>query len=423
MPRARSPQRLRQARAGPLRARPRPARASSSSPPAARSRRSQAGGCRPRKVSEHTGAPEILGGRVKTLHPQIHGGILGRPRRWRSTGRRWRPAASSRSRPGGREPLPVPRRRSPRGAAEAEVIEQIDIGGPAMVRAAAKNSRHVAVVVDPADYEAVLAELREERRSREETRRAADAQGLRAHRGLRRGHRRAGCGSSAGEPFPDELSLSLREGRRSLRYGENPHQRGAFYRTHRARRSRRWPSPRCSRARSSRTTTCSTSTPRSACVLEFPEQPCAVIIKHNTPCGVALDADAGEGLPHGARGRRGLAPSAASSRSTARWTRRPRRRWPRPSSRRSSRPSYSPRPRAGARGEEEPAAARGRAGAGRARRRPRVQLEARSVSGGLLVQDRDAVEPAARVEGRHQARSPPPRSWRRCASPGGCAST
>ncbi|HEY1127322.1 MAG TPA: bifunctional phosphoribosylaminoimidazolecarboxamide formyltransferase/IMP cyclohydrolase, partial [Actinomycetota bacterium] len=111
-----------------------------------------------RKVSEHTGSPEILGGRVKTLHPRIHGGLLGRPQ-----------LESDRQEMEAQDIPPIAllavnlypfRETVAKGAAEAEVVENIDIGGPAMIRAAAKNAESVTVVVDPEDYDSVLAELR-----------------------------------------------------------------------------------------------------------------------------------------------------------------------------------------------------------------------------------------------------------------------
>ena len=109
-----------------------------------------------REVSDFTGAPEILDGRVKTLHPRVHGGILGRPT----------PAHRAEMQQAGIEPIDLVvvnlypfRETVARGAPFDEVIENIDIGGPAMIRSAAKNHARVAVVVDPADYARVLAEL------------------------------------------------------------------------------------------------------------------------------------------------------------------------------------------------------------------------------------------------------------------------
>ena len=105
-------------------------------------------------VAELTGVPAILGHRVVTLHPKIHGGILADPDARRPPGRHGRVRHRA-DRSGRRQPVSV--RREPG-------IELIDIGGPAMVRAAAKNHAHVGVVVDPADYEPVLDEIRARRR-------------------------------------------------------------------------------------------------------------------------------------------------------------------------------------------------------------------------------------------------------------------
>lgn len=176
-------------------------------------------------VSEVTGHPEILGGRVKTLHPAIHGGILAR-----------------RGDPGHLEQLklyniqpvdivavnlyPFARTASRPGTALEEALEMIDIGGPTMVRAAAKNYQDVVVLVDPGDYQPVLEELRTGSRVSEATRRrlatkafehtafydAQIANYLRPNEDL----------------FPEQLTVPLQK-LQGLRYGENPHQSAAFY--------------------------------------------------------------------------------------------------------------------------------------------------------------------------------------------------
>src|SRR5216110_2206505 len=115
-------------------------------------------GVRVRQVSDYTGFPEMLDGRVKTLHPKIHGGLLGR---------RDLPAHTEAMRQHGIEPIdlvavnlyPFRETIARPGVTLAEAIEQIDIGGPSMLRSAAKNHAHVTVVVDPDDYPAVLAEM------------------------------------------------------------------------------------------------------------------------------------------------------------------------------------------------------------------------------------------------------------------------
>ncbi|HLM46437.1 MAG TPA: bifunctional phosphoribosylaminoimidazolecarboxamide formyltransferase/IMP cyclohydrolase, partial [Myxococcaceae bacterium] len=159
----------------------------------------QAAGIKAKKVSEHTQSPEILGGRVKTLHPRIHGGILGRP-----------DLASDKAE---MEAQGIPaislvvvnlypfRQTVASGAAEADVIEQIDIGGPAMVRASAKNFRHVTVVVDPEDYEGVLSELERSRATSEETRRRLMRKAF-AHTAAYDASISSWLSTQAGEPFP-----------------------------------------------------------------------------------------------------------------------------------------------------------------------------------------------------------------------------
>lgn len=110
------------------------------------------------EVSSYTGFPEMLDGRVKTLHPKIHGGILGL---------RDKPEHAAQMKEHGIEPIdlvavnlyPFEQTVSQEGCTLEEAVEQIDIGGPCMIRASAKNHRHVTVVVDPADYPRVLEEL------------------------------------------------------------------------------------------------------------------------------------------------------------------------------------------------------------------------------------------------------------------------
>lgn len=176
-----------------------------------------------REVAELTGAAEMLDGRVKTLHPTIHGGIL-----------------ADRSKP---EHLADLAERDigpidlvvcnlyPFGANPS--IEMIDVGGPTMVRAAAKNHAHVGVVVDPADYDRVLAELRSSGGLAPDTRRrlarAAFAHTAAYDAAIVAWFDTGGAGGEA-DLLPPTLHLSL-ERAAELRYGENPHQRGARYRS------------------------------------------------------------------------------------------------------------------------------------------------------------------------------------------------
>ena len=109
-------------------------------------------------VAELTGFPEMIDGRVKTLHPKIHGGILAL---------RDNPEHVAKMKEHGIKPIDLVvvnlypfEATVARGAAFEEIVENIDIGGPSMVRAAAKNHQHVGVVVDPADYDSIVAEMR-----------------------------------------------------------------------------------------------------------------------------------------------------------------------------------------------------------------------------------------------------------------------
>ena len=170
------------------------------------------------QVAEVTGSPEMLGGRVKTLHPKIHGGILAD---------RSKPEHLADLAANGIEAIDLvvcnlyPFMDQPG-------IEMIDIGGPTMVRAAAKNHAHVAVVVDPASYGPVLDELRREGGLGDETRRSL-ARAAFAHTAA---YDAAIVSWLDGdERLPDTIHLALERTDEKLRYGENPHQQGARYRT------------------------------------------------------------------------------------------------------------------------------------------------------------------------------------------------
>ena len=177
-------------------------------------------------VEEVTAFPEMLGGRVKTLHPRIHGGLLADRRRAEHV----EELAEH-----GIEPFDLlvsnlyPFRETvASGAGFEDVIEKIDIGGPAMVRAAAKNFASVGVVVDPARYDEIVDELRREGGLTLETRRASAAAAF-AHTAA---YDAAVAGWFAGQDadgsLPGFVGLAY-EKTGDLRYGENPHQRGALY--------------------------------------------------------------------------------------------------------------------------------------------------------------------------------------------------
>ena len=186
-------------------------------------------------VATVTGHPEVLGGRVKTLHPKIHGGILAR-RAEDLEGLGIAPF----------ELVVVNLYRfeeaAARGLPEPDLVEEIDIGGPAMLRAAAKTFERVAVVCDPADYPAVLAELeatgglglalRRRLALAAFARTAAYDQAIVAALGplLAPPAPEAGAAGEGQAPLPARLALALDRQGAPLRYGENPHQRGALYR-------------------------------------------------------------------------------------------------------------------------------------------------------------------------------------------------
>jgi phosphoribosylaminoimidazolecarboxamide formyltransferase / IMP cyclohydrolase len=231
------------------------------------------------KVSDFTQSPEILDGRVKTLHPKIHGGILGRPH-LESDARTMREQSIV--------PISIVavnlypfRETVASGAPDAEVIENIDIGGPSMIRSAAKNAESVLVVVNPADYESVLAALKthsvtSELRSR--LRRKAFAHTAAYDAAIATWLQRGELG--------EEMALPMQRVQ-ALRYGENPHQRGAFYQEPWAPKE---PTVTFSQVLQGKELSYNNILDLDAAlglVLEFSSEPTAVVIKHNTPCGVA----------------------------------------------------------------------------------------------------------------------------------------
>jgi phosphoribosylaminoimidazolecarboxamide formyltransferase/IMP cyclohydrolase len=173
-------------------------------------------------VSELTGFPEILDGRVKTLHPAIHGGILAR----RDLPEHMQALATHAIGPIDLVVVnlyPFVETIARPGVTLEEAVEQIDVGGPAMVRASAKNHAHVLVVVDPADYPAVLQALRDDQVSPALRQRLA-AKAF-AHTAA---YDAAIAAYLSDEPFPATLPLAFHKAQ-DLRYGENPHQAGALY--------------------------------------------------------------------------------------------------------------------------------------------------------------------------------------------------
>ena len=233
-------------------------------------------------VSAHTGAPEIFEGRVKTLHPRIHGGILGRRGVDNAVaeehGITWIDVVAVNLYP---FEATVARTDD-----LATAIENIDIGGPAMVRAAAKNHAHVAVVVDPSDYDAVLGSLGEGAEG--------DPAALRQRLAVKAFRHTAtydavvsqwlGARLDAENPYPDEFALPMRRVQ-GLRYGENPHQSAAFYAVPgEGGRSL----ARATQLQGKELSFNNLADLDAALRVAFDlDAPVAVIVKHNNPCGAA----------------------------------------------------------------------------------------------------------------------------------------
>jgi phosphoribosylaminoimidazolecarboxamide formyltransferase/IMP cyclohydrolase len=270
-------------------------------------------GIEPVSVSEYTGAPEIFGGRVKTLHPKIHGGLLAR------LAEDAQEMAEHEI-----EPIdlvvvnlyPFEQTVARKDVTHAEAIENIDIGGPTMIRAAAKNHQRVAVVVDPDDYDDVLRELEEQQGALSAATRFRLAKKAFAHTAAydtaisaylagqpappdearatedfaSDAHGRSRAGAAPG-PFPEVLSITWQRVQ-TLRYGENPHQQAAFYEERRSGLPQHGHRPRLSAASVLQGKELSYNNlldadAALACCLEF-TAPCAVIVKHTNPCGVAV---------------------------------------------------------------------------------------------------------------------------------------
>ena len=229
------------------------------------------------EVADHTGFPEILDGRVKTLVPQVHGGLLGR---------RDDPSHLAQMAQHGIAPIDLVcvnlypfESTVASGAADADCIENIDIGGPAMIRSAAKNFSHVVVLTDPAQYADLLAELAAGGTTLALRTRLAGA----AYARTAAYDAAIAAWFARDTAFPPRMTLSgtLRQ---TLRYGENPHQAAAFY----VNGTR----PGIATARQVQGKALSYNNLNDTdaafeCVAEF-AGPAVVIVKHANPCGVAV---------------------------------------------------------------------------------------------------------------------------------------
>ncbi len=241
------------------------------------------------EVSEHTGFPEMMDGRVKTLHPKIHGGILGR-----------RGVDDSVMKENEIAPIdmivvnlyPFEQTVANPDCDLPTAIENIDIGGPTMLRAAAKNHKDVTVVVDAADYQRVLEEMDANGGAVTDATRFDLAVKTFEHTsnydGTIANYLGARLDAEAAD-FPRTINLQFRQVQ-TMRYGENPHQKAAFF------VERDQPEACISTARQIQGKELSYNNIGDTdaaleCVKQFDEGPACVIVKHANPCGVAIGAD------------------------------------------------------------------------------------------------------------------------------------
>ena len=251
-----------------------------------------------KEVAEHTGFPEIMGGRVKTLHPKIHGGLLGR-----------RGTDEAVMREHSIEPIdllavnlyPFAATVSRPDCTYDEAVDNIDIGGPAMVRAAAKNHASVTVVVDPSDYRELLDELAANQGSTNLIMRRKLSAKAFAHTAQYDAMVSAyftGAIGSAVPTFPDDLNLSFRK-HMDLRYGENPHQQAAFYTDPRA-IGASVTQARQIQGRELSFNNIADADTALECVRQFDTAGC-VIVKHANPCGAARCSTIADAYAHAYR--------------------------------------------------------------------------------------------------------------------------
>ena len=236
-------------------------------------------------ISEVTGFPECLDGRVKTLHRAVNAGILAM---------RSNPEHMAQLQELGITPIDVvainlyPFKQTilKEGVTLEEAIENIDIGGPTMIRAAAKNWQDVAVIVDPSDYDAVIEGLKNGDLSRETKFRLAAKvfEHTAAYDALISSYLRKQMG---GDPFPEELTLTF-EKVQQMRYGENPHQKGAFYREIGA-AANTLAAAKQLHGKELSYNNVNDANGALEILKEFgTEKPCAVAVKHTNPCGVGV---------------------------------------------------------------------------------------------------------------------------------------
>ena len=242
------------------------------------------------EVSDYTGFPEMMDGRLKTLHPKIHGGILGR--------RGIDDEVMERHGIGGIDLVAVNLYPFQQTIADPEcrledAIENIDIGGPTMIRAAAKNHHHVAVVVDPHDYGRVVQEMRGN--NGEVSAQTCFRLAVKTYEhtaqydGAIANYLGAIDDEGGRRDFPETINLQFRRAQ-TMRYGENPHQKAAFFVEQQLDESSVATAHQLQGKELSYNNIADTDAALE-CVKQFDERPTCVIVKHANPCGVAFGAN------------------------------------------------------------------------------------------------------------------------------------
>jgi len=233
-------------------------------------------------ISEVTGFPEIMDGRVKTLHPKVHGGLLSV---------RNNPSHLEDMQKNAIEPIdlvvvnlyPFKQTIAKEKVEFAEAIENIDIGGPSMLRSAAKNHSFVTVVCDADDYEKVIEEIKNQGDTTHETRLRLAAKVFR-HTAAYDATIAQYLTEQSNETYPETLTITYQK-RQSLRYGENPHQQAAFYAGNEQGYSVAWAKQLHGKELSYNNIQDADATLQ--IVKEF-DEPVVVAVKHKNPCGVGI---------------------------------------------------------------------------------------------------------------------------------------
>ncbi|WP_414528969.1 bifunctional phosphoribosylaminoimidazolecarboxamide formyltransferase/IMP cyclohydrolase [Nodularia chucula] len=236
------------------------------------------------KVSDYTGSPEILGGRVKTLHPRIHGGILAR----RDIPEHLTDLENNQIRPIDLVVVnlyPFEETIAKPGVSLSEAVEQIDIGGPAMLRAASKNFAHLTVLCDPAQYEEYLQELRQNDGTASlEFRQKSALKGF-SHTASYDQAIAAYLSQEDADTLPQQYNLSGQQ-LQSLRYGENPHQPATWYQS--GTTPTGWAAAKKLQGKELSYNNLVDLEAAHLIIAEFTDTPAATVIKHTNPCGVAV---------------------------------------------------------------------------------------------------------------------------------------